>query len=172
MLVLFTLCQRRTVTAADMASVLQKRETETELVLRRLSQDVPGILELPRATQRARRKEYRLRGDTLKAFGTAVRYHRRTTDEIDRKVIAHINGYGNVTDRTLQNVFDIDLWRALDILADLQQRSLIVRSSEAARGPHGEYGPGPKFPRRRARRTAEAAKRRPESPGNGGQHIS
>lgn len=169
MLVLFTLCQRKAVTAVDMATVLQKRATETELVLRRLSQDSPGILELTRASQRARKKQYRLRGDALKALGTAVRYHRRTTDEIDRKIIAHVSEYGKVTNRTLQNMFDIDVWRARDILADLQQRSLIVRTSEAARGPHVEYGPGPKFPRRRARRTTEPAKRAADDPGNSGR---
>lgn len=165
MLTLFTLCQRRTITAEDMANVLQKGEAETELVLRRLSQDPPGILEATRESQRARKKHYRLRGDTLRALGAAVRYHRRTTDDIDRKVIAHINEYGKVTNRTLQNLFDIDVWRARDILADLQQRSLIVRTSEAARGPHVEYGPGPKFPRRRSRQAAKPASE-PVEPSN------
>lgn len=155
MLTLFTLCQRRTITAEEMSTVLQKGEAETELVLRRLSQDPPAILEATRESQRSRKKHYRLRGDTLKALGAAVRYHRRTTDDIDRKVIAHINEYGKVTNRTLQNLFDIDVWRARDILADLQQRSLIVRTSEAARGPHVEYGPGTRFPRRRSRQTSK-----------------
>jgi ATP-dependent DNA helicase RecG len=157
MLVLFTLCQRRTVTASDMASILQKGEAETELVLRRLAQDVPGILELTRETQRAKRKHYRLRGEALRALGAAVRYHRRTIDEVDRKVVAHINEYGKITNRTLQNLFDIDVWRARDILADLQQRSFIVRTSEAARGPNVEYGAGPRFPRPRRRGRARPA---------------
>ena len=112
MLVLFLLCQRRIVTAGDMAPVLQKGEAETELVLRRLAQDVPAILEPTRESQRARSKRYRLRGDVLRALGTAVRYHRRTTDDVDRKVIAHINEYGKITNRTLQNLFDIDVRRA------------------------------------------------------------
>jgi ATP-dependent DNA helicase RecG len=155
MLTLFTLCQRRTTTAEEMSGVLQKGMAEVELVLRRLSQDSPGILEATRESQRARKKHYRLRGDTLKALGAAVHYHRRTTDDIDRKVIPHINEYGKVTNRTLQNLFDIDVWRARDILADLQQRALIVRTSEAARGPHVEYGPGPKFSRQRPRKAAE-----------------
>jgi ATP-dependent DNA helicase RecG len=164
MLVLFTLCQRRTVTAGDMKDVLQKGEAETELVLRRLAQDAPGILELTRETQRARKKHYRLRGDALRALGTAVRYHRRTTDDVDRKVIAHITEYGKITNRTLQNLFDIDVWRARDILADLQNRSLIVRTSEAARGPSVEYGGGSKFPRARSRR-----QRPPDDSDGGGQ---
>ena len=75
-----------------------------------------------------------------------MNYHRRTVDEIDRKVISHLHEYGKITNRTLQNLFDIDLWPARDILADLQQRELIVRRSEAARGPGVEYGPGPRLP--------------------------
>ncbi len=60
MLVLFTLCRSKTVTALEMAVVLQKGEAETELVLRRLSQDMPGILELTRESQRSRLTRYRL----------------------------------------------------------------------------------------------------------------
>lgn len=85
-------------------------------------------------------------------------------------MIAHINEYGKITNRTLQNLFDIDLWRARDILADLQQRSLIVRTSEATRGPGVEYGRGPTFPRRRARRTrveADGSREHRGQPGEG-----
>jgi len=53
---------------------------------------------------------------------------------------------------------DVDLWRARDILADLQLRRIIVKTSEAERGPNVEYGPGPSFPRKRKSR---AAARRP-----------
>lgn len=151
MLVLFTLCQRRAVSADDMAPVLQKGPAETDLVLLRLAQDAPGILEATRESRRARRKQYRLRANALKALGAAVRYQRRTVDEIDRKIVAHINEYDKVTNRTLQNLFDIDVWRARDMLADLQQRQVIVRTSEAARGPHVAYGRGPKFPGHRVR---------------------
>lgn len=165
MLVLFTLCQRKTITAAEMAGILQKGEAETELVLRRLAQETPGILELTRETQRSRNKQYRLRGDTLKSLGTAVRYHRRSTDQIDRKAIAHLNEYGKITNRTLQNLFDIDVWRARDILADLQNRGLIVRTSEAARGPNVEYGKGPRFPRGRLRRSRAVEEEVPEADG-------
>ena len=157
MLVLFTLCQRRSVTASAMTGILQKGEGEADLVLRRLAQDVPGILEPTRESQRSKMKQYRLRSDTLRALGAAVRYHRRTTGEVDRKVIAHINEYGKITNRTLQNLFDIDLWRARDILADLQQRSIIVRTSEATRGPSVEYGRGANFPRRRTRKPRPAS---------------
>lgn len=169
MLVLFTFCQRRIVSAEDMSMILQKGVAETDLVMRRLAQDVPGILEPTRESQRSKKKQYRLRGDALKALGAAVRYHRRTTDQVDRKVIAHINEYRKITNRTLQNLFDIDVWRARDILADLQQRSIIVRTSEAARGPNVEYGRGSKFPKPRARRASGsgAPSRSDEDPSDG-----
>ena len=96
--------------------------------------------------------EYRLRADALKVPGPAVRYHRHTVYEIDRTVISHLHEYGKITNRTLQNLFDIDVYRSRDILADLQRRELIVRTSEATRGPTVEYGPGPKLPKSRRRR--------------------
>lgn len=154
MLVLFMLCRQRKTSADEIAPVLQKGITEAEIVLRRLSNDRPGILEPTRESGRLRKRQYRLRADALKALGTAVRYHRRTVDEIDRKVFSHLNEYGKITNRTLQNLFDIDVYRARDILADLQRRELIVRTSEAVRGPSVEYGPGPKLPRGRKRSTA------------------
>jgi ATP-dependent DNA helicase RecG len=166
MLVLFELCQHRTVSADSVAPVLQKAVRETEMILRRLAQEHPGMLEPTRASRRLTSPQYRLRADTLKALGTAVRYQRRTVDETDRKVLAHLREYGTITNRTLQNLFDIDVWRARDILADLQQRELIVRVSEARRGPRVVYGQGARFPKpsRRRRRAAVAPSDDPSDP--------
>ena len=149
MLVLFALCHHRTVSAETMASTLQKAIPEAETILRRLAQDHPGMLEPTRASRRMSTRQYRLRAESLKVLGTAVRYQRRTVDETDRKVIAHLREYGKITNRTLQNLFDIDVWRSRDILADLQQREVIVRTSQSARGPGVTYGPGPRFPKPR-----------------------
>lgn len=156
MLILFTLCQQRTVTAEQIAPVLQRGESEAESILRRLAEERSGMVEATRESGSRRKGQYRLRADALKALGAAVRYHRRTVDEIDRKVIAHLHEYGKVTNRTLQNLFDIDVYRARDILGDLQQREMIVRVSEAKRGPSVEYGPGPKLPRQRRRKPGKA----------------
>ncbi|MEI2638370.1 MAG: ATP-binding protein [Microthrixaceae bacterium] len=151
MLALFILCRQRTINAAQIAPVLQKGEAESESILKRLSQERTAMIEATRETGSRRKGEYRLRASALKALGTAVRYHRRTVDETDLKVIAHLNEYGRVTNRTLQNLFDIDVYRARDILADLQNREIVVRTSEATRGPSVEYGPGHKFPQKRRR---------------------
>jgi ATP-dependent DNA helicase RecG len=147
MLVLFTLCRQRTVSCIDIAPVLQKRPAEAEIALRRLSEDHPGMLEPTRESSRHRQPIYRLRADALKALGSAVQYHRRKVDETDRKIFDHIREYGRITNRTLQNLFDIDVYRSRDILADMQRRELIIRTSEAERGPRVTYGSGPKFPK-------------------------
>jgi ATP-dependent DNA helicase RecG len=147
MLVLFTLCRQRTVSCIDIAPVLQKRPAEAEIALRRLSEDHPGMLEPTRESSRHRQPIYRLRADALKALGSAVQYHRRTVDETDRKIFDHIREYGRITNRTLQNLFDTDVYRSRDILADMQRRELILRTSQAERGPGVTYGPGPKFPK-------------------------
>jgi ATP-dependent DNA helicase RecG len=118
-------------------------------VLSRLAQDSLALLEPTRKTRHYVRPEYRLRASALQALGSAVRYRRRTVDEIDRKVIAHVQEYGRITNRTLQNLLEVDVYRASDILRDLSERGLIVRTSRQTRGPAVEYGPGTSFPRRR-----------------------
>lgn len=164
MLVLFTLCQQRTITADKLAPIVQKGEPESESILRRLSREGTGMIEATRETGSRRKSEYRLRAEALKALGTAIRYHRRTLDEIDRKVFSHLYEYGRISNRTLRNLFDIDVYRARDILADLQQRDLIVRTSDATRGPSVEYGPGPKLPRPPRRRSAPDATTSDDTP--------
>ncbi len=146
LLVLFRLCSARTATASDLAPLLQKSAAETEITLRRLAGDTVGLLEMTRQTARLSFPTYRLHGDALKRLGPAVRYHRRTVDEIDRKVIGHVREYGKVTSRTVQNMFDVDVQRARDILRDLVQRKTLRKTSKAQRGPSVEYGSGARFP--------------------------
>jgi ATP-dependent DNA helicase RecG len=146
MLVLFKLCSARTITAQDASVLLQKRIEETGSVLRRLATDQVAILEPTRQTANRAWPHYRLRGDALKALGSAVSYQRRTVDEIDRKVIAHVREYGKVTNRTVQNLLDVNIQRAKGILMDLVKRRILVKTSPHERGPGVEYGPGTKFP--------------------------
>lgn len=151
LLLLFNLCQRKTVTALMLAQLLQKSDFETEVVLRRLASGEAALIETTRATAMRTSPTYRLRGEVLRALGSAVTYNRRTVDEIDRKVIAHVREYGKVTNNTLKNLFDIDVYKARDIIADLAQRQILKRTSEAQRGPSVTWGAGPKFPAARSR---------------------
>ncbi|HRO59691.1 MAG TPA: ATP-binding protein [Burkholderiaceae bacterium] len=154
MLILFRLCTERTISAVTGAPWLQKSEQETAVILRRLADDRVGLLERTRATSGRSNPTYRLRGSALQGMGSAVQYNRRATDEIDRKVIAHVREYGRITNRTLQNFLDVGVFKARDLIADLVQREILVRISEQQRGPKVEWGPGPKFP------AAKPAKRR------------
>src|SRR3954462_13414801 len=100
---LYRLCSSKTITAALAAPLLQKTPEEAEAILKRLSTDAIALLERTRATIGRSSPVFRLRAETLKRLGSAVVYQRRTTDEIDRKVIAHVRGYGKIANRTLQN---------------------------------------------------------------------
>ncbi|MBZ4421519.1 RNA-binding domain-containing protein [Myxococcus sp. RHSTA-1-4] len=146
LLILFRLCRSRLVMALDLMPLLQKSAQEAEASLRRLASSDLAILEATRQTAPRAHPSYRLRGEVLKSLGSAVDYHRRTVDELDRKVIAHVREYERVNNRTLQNLFDVDVIRARDILSDMVERQLLVKISAQQRGPSVEYGPGPKFP--------------------------
>ena len=155
MLTLLRLCSKSSLNAAELAPVLQKTSEEAETVLQRLGSDAVAMVEATRESARRRRPSYRLRGDALKALGSAVSYRRRTVDEIDRKVIAHVKEYGKVTNRTVQNLLDASMTRSKQILQDLVAREMLEKISEHERGPGVEYGPGSKFPTAKRRPAAE-----------------
>lgn len=158
MLVLFNLISEKHVSAQRLAPVLQKTPEEVQAVLRRLANDTPGMLEPTRQSARRSNPSYRLRGEVLQVLGSAVAYQRRTTDEIDRKVIAHVQEYEKVTNRTIRNLFDVSTQRAAAILGDLVGREVLLKTSEAQRGPSVEYGRGAKFPEPRpGRRKPQAS---------------
>ena len=146
LLTLLRLCARKTVDAADMVPRMQKGPDAAEAVLRRLASDEVGMLEPTRATFARAHPKYRFRDEPVRALGTAVRYNVRTTDEIDRKVIAHVREYGKITNKTVRNLLDVDVQRAKDVLVDLVSRGILTKTSEAQRGPSVEYGAGMDFP--------------------------
>lgn len=146
MLILFRLCSARTVTAATIAPLLQKSTAEAEASLRHLTSEPVAMIEPTRQTARAAHPNYRLRDEALKHLGSAVPYTRHTSDEIDRRVIIHVREYDRITNTTVQNLFTVGMARARQILASLVEREVLVKTSQAQRGPGVEYGPGPRFP--------------------------
>lgn len=133
MLVLFNLISEKHVTAQRLAPVLQKTPEEVRAILRRLAGDAASMLEPTRQSARRSNPSYRLRGEALQVLGSAVAYQRRTTDEIDRKVIAHVQEYHKVTNRTVRNLFDVSTQRAAAILGDLVDREILLKRSAARR---------------------------------------
>jgi len=152
LLVLSALLGSRTIVAATLAPAIQRPTSDAQEVLHRLSLDPVEMIEATRGTARRRFPTYRLREEALRALGPAVRYTRRSEDEIDRKVVAHMREYEHITNRTVRNLFDLDVHRARDLLTDLVRRGVIVKTSKAQRGPSVEYGRGPNFPERKPRR--------------------
>ncbi|WP_157862100.1 ATP-binding protein [Methylobacterium sp. Leaf361] len=152
MLIIFRLCASRTISASTIAGWLQKSTEEAEMVLRRLAGDGVGILETTRATIGRSRAIFRLRSEALKGLGSAVVYQRRTTDEIDKKITLHVQEYGRITNRTIQNMLDVGVFKSRDIIKYLVKRNILIRTSTHERGPKVEWGPGPEFPRAKGRK--------------------
>lgn len=164
---------KRVLSASQLVPLLQKRVDEVEFVLRRLATAPADMLEPTRETARRQHPNYRLREHVITALGPAVTYRRRTTDEYDRKVVELVREAGTINARIIRIALDLAAVPASRLLADLVERRILVKTSEAQRGPSVTYGPGPDFPdapkrRRSARPPAtgvdpKPAKRAPKS---------
>ncbi len=146
LLLLNLLRSRRSVTARDVSPEIQRSVDDTQRLLRRLADDERALLEPSLGTVGRRLPNYRLRGAVLAELGPAVAYHRAPSSERERKIIEHLVEYGSINNRTVQNMFDVDVYRASAILRELVGREILVRTSEQQRGQTVRYGPGPTFP--------------------------
>lgn len=156
MLILLTLLTRKTVSAEELMPLLQKASVdEAQSVLARLSGDETPLLEPTRETVRRARPRYRLREGALAALGPAVTYRRRTTDQLDRKIIELVNETGTINARMVRILLDLDTVGASRVLADLVEREILIKTSEATRGPSVTYGRGAAFPSKSKSRPAD-----------------
>ncbi|MGH2921387.1 MAG: ATP-binding protein, partial [Gaiellaceae bacterium] len=146
LLTVAALRSRQSLDAKRLASVIQRSVVEAQDVLERLASDDVAILESTRSTVRRQYPTYRLRGERLASLSRAVTYHRRTIDQTDQKVIDHVREYEFVTNRTLQRLFDVNLYAARNLLSDFQSRGILRKIGTAKGGPGVRYGPGAKFP--------------------------
>lgn len=104
------------------------------------------MLEPTRETARRSHPNYRLREHVMTALGPAVTYRRRTTDEYDRKIVELVREAGQINARIVKIALDLETTPASRVLADLVERGVLIKTSEATRGPSVTYGPGPSFP--------------------------
>jgi ATP-dependent DNA helicase RecG len=158
LLITLALCEKRSVTARDIAPIIQRGPTEAEAVLRRLAHGEAQTIEPTAGTVNRIHPNYRFTGAALASLGPAVTYSRRSASETDRKVTEHVREYGTINNATLQRIFDVDVYQARDALRDLVGREILVRVSEQTRGVAVKYGPGPKLPQKskgRARTNGE-----------------
>lgn len=145
LLALSALRRSTSIDALRLAAAIQRPVAEAQEVLARMAEQ-HDLLEASRRTVTKPLPTYRLRSHVVAALSRAVAYRRRQPDEMDQKVIEHVREYGSVSNRTLQRMFDIHVYAARDMLADLRKRGLIAKIGDAQGGKAVRYGPGPNFP--------------------------
>ncbi|WP_007514738.1 MULTISPECIES: ATP-binding protein [Pseudofrankia] len=146
-LVIHYLRSHPTVDAPTIAPVLQKSVEEASEALRRLSDDAYDLLEPARETRRYRLPTYRFRERVRAELGALLPYHRNSSDESERRIVAHLREYGTISNQTVQNLLLVGSQRASVILRSLAERGVIERTADSpTRGPSVRYQPGPAFP--------------------------
>jgi ATP-dependent DNA helicase RecG len=137
-----------------LATSIQRSPIEAQEVLARLADDRLGLLEPTRRTLNRQFPTYQLRNKPLADLARAVSYRRRFLDEGDAKIVEHVHEYGYVTNKTLQRLFDVDLYASRNMLTDLRNRGILAKIGDARGGPGVRYGPGPKFPKSKSSKTS------------------
>lgn len=133
LLVLLHLCQRPVLTLADGARHLQLSELEAKDRLDALTAGADAILERDGDARRGVR--WRLRASVAAALGTAVQ-HRTRADSARPRVEAHLKEYGWITNKTIRNMFDLDIQQATQILNELRAANVVVKDPDGPqRGP-------------------------------------
>ncbi|WP_284292977.1 ATP-binding protein [Luteimicrobium album] len=133
MLVLAHLCQRPTATPADAARLLQVSEQEATDRLEVLAVGADALIERDGDARRGLR--WRLRPSVASALGTAVQ-HRARAESARPRVEAHLNEYGWITNKTIRNMFDLDVQQASQMLNELRAANVVIKDPEGPqRGP-------------------------------------
>jgi len=133
MLALVHLCQRPTLTLADGARLLQVSDVEAKDRLDALGTGADALIERDGDARRGVR--WRLRPTVASALGTAVQ-HRARADSARPRVEAHLREYGWITNRTIRNMFDLDIQQATQILNELRAANVVVKDPDGPqRGP-------------------------------------
>lgn len=149
LLITTVLCERKTVTANNVSQVIQRSPEQTEVILRRLSSGEAKLLEPTSGTVNRKNPSYRLQREALASLGPAVSYQKRPRENVEQKVIEHLSDYETINNRSVQRLFDIDVYQARDLIRDLVTRGFLEKVSVAERGTGVKYGPGDKFPRKK-----------------------
>lgn len=146
MLVLYTLMQRASVTVDELLPSLQRGRAATEAVVQRLAE--PGV-DMIAPSDRSGRRSWQLSTRALAELRPALSYRTVSADEIDRKITEYVRKNKTIDNKTLQIFFDLDVQGAAYRLRTLVRAGVLEKLGERERGPRIQYGPGPRFPRRR-----------------------
>lgn len=127
------LCETPTLSLRDAAKLLQVSEPEARDRLDALSTGDDALIE--QDGDRRRGIRWRLRPATASALGTAVK-HRPRADSARSRVEAHLAEYGWITNKTIRNMFDLDVQQATQILNELRAANVLTKDPDGPkRGP-------------------------------------
>ncbi|RMI14417.1 RNA-binding domain-containing protein [Cellulomonas triticagri] len=133
MLALVHLCSRPTLSVTDGARLLQVTEVEAKDRIDSLASGPVPLVERDGDARRGVR--WRLRPGVAASLGTAVR-HRTRADSARPRVEAHLQEYGWITNRTIRNMFDLDVQQATQMLNELRSANVVVKDPDGPqRGP-------------------------------------
>lgn len=148
LLTLAYLCQHPTITPSRAAELVQVGENEAIHRLDALAAGVDAMIERDGDSRRGVR--WRLRPAVATQLGTAVQ-HRTRADAARPRVEAHLAEYGWITNKTIRNMFDLDVQQATQMLNDLRAANVVIKDPEGPqRGPSIRWLPV-KRPRRGGR---------------------
>lgn len=133
MLSLVHLCQRSTLSVAEAARLLQVSAGEATDRLDALSAGTEALVERDGDSRRGVR--WRLRSSVAAGLGAAVQYRARA-ESVRPRVEAHLKEYGWITNRTIRNMFDLDVQQATQILNELRAANVLIKDPDGPmRGP-------------------------------------
>lgn len=131
LMVLTALRNVRTVSAARLASRLQRGNADVEQVLRRMAE--ADIIQPTRSTRPRAHPSYALTPRAIAGLKTAVRYRTTDIDSDDKKLIGHLQRYGRISNEDVRNYLDCDVGTARNRLAALRRRGLIDFAADSPR---------------------------------------
>ena len=133
MLSLVHLCQRPMLTLAEASRLLQVSDVEARDRLDGLAAGANALVERDGDARRGIR--WRLRPSVASALGTAVQ-HRARADSARPRVEAHLKEYGWITNKTIRNMFDLDVQQATQVLNELRAANVLIKDPDGPqRGP-------------------------------------
>lgn len=133
MLALLHLCQRPTLGLAEGSRLLQVSDVEARDRLDALTTGGDALIERDGDARRGVR--WRLRPTVATALGTAVQ-HRARAGSARPRVEAHLKEYGWITNKTIRNMFDLDIQQATQVLNELRAANVVVKDPNGPqRGP-------------------------------------
>lgn len=132
-LLLDHLCRRPTLTRNDAARILQVDPEEATHRTDALTAPPAGLLE--RGADSRGKPTWKLLPTTAAGLGTAVA-HRTKASQARRRVEAHLDEYGWITNKTVRNMFDLDVQQARQVLSDLRDSGVLTKDPDGPeRGP-------------------------------------